>query len=88
VLSEFNLKTTFNNKYLNYVNILPTTDTILLQCKFQFNNCSALTVQQVTIHNRRSKYPRPESMHARARLFMDYQTLSTVVRSLRMVWQA
>jgi hypothetical protein len=79
------LKITLNNKYFNYVNILLTTDTIHLQCKFQMNNCSALIVHQVTIYNRCSKYPRPQSMHARARLFMDYQALSTVVGSLRMV---
>ena len=73
---EFNLKSAFNNKYLNDVNILLTVDTIRFQYKFQINNRPVLIV---TIYNRRPKYPRPESMHDMARLFMDFQTLSTVV---------
>jgi len=42
----------------------------------QFRNCWVISVYQVTIHEKSSKYPPPESTHVWARLIMDCRTLS------------
>jgi len=54
----------------------------------EFNNCRVLIAFRVTVHNRCSKDPPPESMHAWTRLIVDCSTLSKVLGRLRVVLQA
>jgi hypothetical protein len=59
-----------------------------VQIEEEFNDSSVLAVYQVTVHNKCSKCPTPESMTARTRLNVDCRTISKVpgVGGLQMVY--